>query len=122
MRLPFAASLALCLISLSGCIAYPKFYWTTKSGTARLEDGKPITIKAALIKSCESYQGEKEKEIRVRQTRTDDKGRYSLTIRGMAFNVKNFLSDSGCASRIQMFICREVCKPVDEIDINILGK
>src|SRR5207244_2913425 len=35
----------LAATALSGCLAYPKFYWTTKKGTAQLDDGKPIVIK-----------------------------------------------------------------------------
>ena len=108
--------------ALSGCVYYPKVYAVTKKGTADLEGGKPVIIKASLIKSCETLKGETEKIIRWREARTDDKGRYQLSLRGVAWNMKSFLSGGGCESRVQMFICREVCKPVDEIDIDVLGK
>ena len=109
------------LPAVSGCVAYPKVYDRTIKGTAALEDGKPVVIKASLVKSCESLKGESEKVIRTRQTTTDAQGRYALKIRGMAWNTIG-LSGAGCESRIQLFVCREVCKPVDDIDIEVLGK
>ncbi|MBI3553857.1 MAG: hypothetical protein HY077_15285 [Elusimicrobia bacterium] len=117
-----AIVLTVSSILLSGCLAYPKAYWKTFKGQAQLEDGKPIVIKAQLLKTCESYKGETEKVISERETRTDNQGRYELTIRGTAWNTKNFSSEAGCSSRVQLFICREVCKPVDQIDIDVLGK
>lgn len=119
-RIPVLA-LSACAAAFSGCVPYPKIYDRTIKGTAALEDGKPVVIKASLVKSCESLKGESEKVIRTRQTTTDAQGRYKLTIRGMAWNTIG-LSGAGCESRIQMFVCREVCKPVDDIDLEVLGK
>jgi hypothetical protein len=122
MNRPLILACLTATASLCGCVIYPKAYWKTFKGKAVLEDGKPIVIKAQLLKHCENLQGESEKMIRERQTTTDAQGNYKLSIEGMAWNVKNFSSDSGCQSRIQLFVCRDVCKPVDEIDITVLGK
>jgi hypothetical protein len=116
-RLPLI-SLAL----LAGCVGYPKSYWKTFKGQAALDDGKPIVIKAQILKSCEDFKGETEKVIKEAETRTDAQGHYELTIRGTSWNTKSLKSGGGCESRIQLFVCREVCKPVDQIDIDVLGK
>jgi hypothetical protein len=117
-RLP----LVLLLVPLSGCVVYPRFYDTTKKGQAVLDEGKPIQLKAQLLKYCEKTAGESTDVIKERSTTTDKDGRYSLTIRGVVWHWKNFMTLSECTSRIQMFVCREVCKPADDIDINVLGK
>ena len=117
---------AFCLLFscalLSGCIAYPKIYNAARNGAAALEDGKPVVVKASLIKSCETLKGATEKVIRTVQTPTDAKGNYKLKIRGMAWNSKSFFDGGGCESRIQMFVCRDICRPVDDIDLDVLGK
>lgn len=116
--LPLLALLA----GLSGCVAYPKVYDVTKKGTAALDGGKPVVIKASLIKSCDTMKGASEKVIRTEETTTDAQGRYKITVRGVAWNTKSFLTDAGCESRVQMFVCRDICRPEDDIDINVLGK
>jgi hypothetical protein len=122
MRRLIALASLLPALSLTGCIAYPKIYWNTKKGYAHVEEGKPIIIKATLIKTCDTESGSTQKEIRTRQTKTGPDGHYKLTMWGIAWNSKSFITEAGCDSYIQMFLCREVCKPADDVDIEVLGK
>jgi hypothetical protein len=115
-------AVALVAAALSGCVAYPRVYWTTKKGQASVDNGKPVEIKAALLKECETLQGDTQTTIRERSTMTDAKGHYSLTIRGVVMHYKNFVSLGECTSHIQMFVCRDHCKEVDDVDIELLGK
>ena len=109
--------------SLSGCVAYPRGYWTVKEGTANVEDGKPVVIKAVLLKDCQSVTGQDtQTELKTVQTTTDAQGHYRLPMRGMAWQHRNLFSDAGCETHIQMYVCRPVCKEADDIDINVLGK
>jgi hypothetical protein len=116
------AALLLLLPFLTGCLAYPDVYWRTLKGTARVEDGKPVTIKAAIVKTCESVEGEAEFPGRERQTTTDAQGHYRLGIHGMTWRYKNFVSLKNCTSRLQMYVCRQYCKEADQVDIDVLGK
>lgn len=109
---------ALC----SGCLGYPRLHWSKKSGTAAAVDGQPIAIRAELIKDCETPRGESSRTLKAVETRTDAQGRYSVTVRGLSWNWRNYLSLANCRSRIQLFVCRAVCKPADDIDIDVLGK
>lgn len=113
--------LFLSLPLASGCVAYPRVYWTTKKGQALVEDGKPVGIKAAILKECETLERETQKTVKEVSTTTDKEGRYRLPVRGVVWHTR-LLSGSGCTSHIQMFVCREVCKEADDVDINYLGK
>lgn len=106
----------------SGCLGYPRLHWSTKSGTAAVEDGQPIILRAQLLKDCETPRGESSRALKTVETRTDARGRYSLTVRGLAWNWRNYLTLASCRSRVQLFVCRAVCKPADDIDIEVLGK
>ena len=98
MRRPLSL---LLLPLLCGCVGYPKFYWRTLKGTARVEDdGKPVTIKAAVIKECESVEGEAEFPGRERETKTDAKGNYKLGIHSVVWHWKNLFNDKNCNSRL----------------------
>lgn len=119
MRRPLAL---LLLPVLAGCVAYPKVYWRTLKGQARVDDGKPITIKAAIVKQCDTMEGEHETEGRQRETQTDSQGRYKLGVHGMVWHFKSFLTPKTCTSRIQMYVCRDYCRVADEVDIEVLGK
>ena len=107
---------------LCSCVGYPRVFLAKRSGTAAVEEGKPLTIKAAIVRSCESVEGESEQVKKETQAQTDSQGRYSLRLFGLAWNWKNLLTFASCASRVQLYVCREICKPADEVDINILGK
>jgi hypothetical protein len=115
-------ALLLIALSLSGCVAYPKFYWQTKTGQARVEDGKPVQIKASIVRDCETLEKDEQTTIKEISTTTDGAGKYSLTVRGWAWHWKNLFSLNGCISRIQMFVCRPNCIEADDVDIDILGK
>ena len=119
MRRPYSL---LLLPFLCGCVAYPKFYWRTLKGQARIEDGKPITIKAAIVRQCDTVEGEQETEGRARETQTDAQGRYKLAVHGAVWHFKSFWSPKVCTSRIQMYVCREYCRIADQVDIDVLGK
>lgn len=119
MRLLVPVALAALL---SGCIVYPRVYDTTKKGQAVLDDHKPIEIKAQLLRYCERISGDTTSVVKETKTMTDAEGRYALPVRGVVWRWKNFATLSDCTSRLQMFVCRQVCIPADDIDINILGK
>lgn len=108
--------------TLSGCVAYPRLYWTKKTGQARLDNGKPIQIKAQILRYCDTLSGSSTDVLAQRSTMTDVQGRYSLIIRGLSWNWENLMTQSGCTSRVQLFVCRDLCRPADDIDINVLGK
>ncbi|OGR86633.1 MAG: hypothetical protein A3J74_10075 [Elusimicrobia bacterium RIFCSPHIGHO2_02_FULL_57_9] len=119
--------LALCLPGslLSACVFYPKPHWTVKSGQAQLQSEKLILVKAELIKSCETSQGESEQILKSKETMTDSKGRYKLRIAGLVWNWRNLMSQAECSSRVQMYLCREgpdSCVEADDVDITVLGK
>ena len=109
---------------LCGCVAYPRGYWTVKEGTANVEDGKPVVIKAVLLKDCQSVTGEDtQTELKTVQTTTDAQGHYRLPVRDLAvWQRRNLITGAGCETHIQMYVCRPVCKEADDIDINVLGK
>lgn len=111
----------LLLPLLAGCVTYPRLYWTTKKGQAAVEDGKPLGIKAAILKECETLQRETQKTVKEVSTTTDNEGRYRLPVRGLVWHTLT-LSGAGCTSHIQMYVCRDACKEADDIDINYLGK
>ena len=113
--------LLLALPLLSGCLAYPRVYWTVKKGRAAVEDGKPVGIKAAILKECETLQRDSQTTVKERSTTTDAEGNYRLPVRGVVWHTRT-LSGAGCTSHIQMFVCRDFCKEADDIDINLLGK
>jgi hypothetical protein len=115
-------ALLLALPLLSGCVAYPKVYWRTLKGTARVEDGKPVTIKGGIVKTCETLDGEVETPKKERETVTDAKGGYRLPVRGLVWHSRGFISHKECSSRVQLYVCRPHCKPVDQVDIDVLGK
>ena len=115
-------SLLLLLPLLTGCVGYPRVYWKTIKGTARIEDGKPVTIKAAIVKMCESVEGDAEFPGREREAQTDAKGRYQLGVHGMVWHTRNFVTLKRCTSRLQMYVCRQYCKEADQVDIDVLGK
>lgn len=108
---------------LTGCLGYPRPHIRRFKGKAELgDDGKPIKLAATIIKYCDTWQGESENRGRMRETMTDGEGRYSLTVMGVAWHYKNFLSDAQCKSEVQLFACRPHCKKADQIDIEVLGK
>ncbi len=112
----------LLLPLLSGCVAYPKVYWRTLKGTARIEDGKSVTIKAAIVKVCDTDDGEQELPGRERETTTDAQGRYRLGVHGVVWHSRSFVTLKSCTSRVQMYVCREYCRIADQVDIDVLGK
>ena len=111
----------LLLPLLSGCVGYPRIYWRTLKGQASVEDGKPVGIKAVLLKECETLQNETQKTLKERSTTTDAQGRYRLPLRGVVWHTRTF-TGAGCDSHFQLYVCRPDCKEADEIDINLLGK
>ncbi len=116
------SALALGLV-LAGCVAYPRSYWTVKQGQARVDDGRPVVIKAQLIRDCESLEGEDtETVLRTYQTTTDAQGRYRLPIHAVTWDHRSLTTGAGCATHIQMYVCRPECIAADDIDINVLGK
>lgn len=110
------------LIFLSGCVAYPRPYFGRVKGRAAVEDGKPVKIQAAIMKACDTVQGETEEIVRLRETTAGKDGHYSIFMYGVVWHFKNFVSLSECTSRIQRFVCRPHCRKADEIDIDLLGK
>lgn len=111
--------------TLSGCVAYPRPYWTVKSGKAEITAGRPIIVRAELVKSCETYQGESEQTVKSKETTTDAQGRYKLRVVGLVWNWRNLISEAECTSRVQLYLCREgpdSCVEADDVDINVLGK
>ena len=122
MRPSAAAPLLLALAAgLCACVGYPRPYLVHKKGTASVENGSPI-IKAAIVKECETDEGESERDRHSTQTQADAQGRYSLTLFGMAWNWANLVTGSSCTSRLQMYVCRDICRPADDVDISVLGK
>lgn len=117
-----AALLLASALALSGCVAYPRPYFTLVRGRAALDDGKPLRIQAAIIKNCDTIQGESEDIVRRRETITGKDGRYSIFLYGVVWHLKNFINLSECSSHIQRFVCRPHCKKADEVDIDVLGK
>jgi hypothetical protein len=118
---PAALLLPALAASLCACVGYPRPYVVRRKGTASLENGAPV-IKAAIVKECETEEGETERDRHSTQTKVDDKGRYSLTLIGMAWNWTNLVNGSRCGSRVQLYVCRDICRPADDVDINVLGK
>lgn len=119
------AALALWALPwLAGCLAYPRLHLAQKKGRAYIEDGKPIRIQANIVRECESTRGESTKEGPRRETTTDAQGRYAIRVVGFAFNSRNFITAGRCTSRVQLYACRlpGICKPVDEVDLEVLGK
>lgn len=115
--------LALLLLPLvCGCVGYPRVYWRTIKGTARVEDGKPVTIKAIIVKQCEAVDGDVDVPGRERQAQTDANGHYQLGVHGVVWHSKNFVTLRRCTSRVQMYVCRQYCKEADQVDIDVLGK
>jgi hypothetical protein len=115
--------LLLAAAALSACVGYPRPHFRRFKGQAELgEDGQPLKLAATIVKYCESWQGETEHRGRMRETVTDAKGHYSLTVMGVAWNFKNLFSSAGCTSDVQLFACRPHCKKADQIDIDVLGK
>src|SRR5581483_11551212 len=117
-------ALSLAAAGLSACLAYPKSYWTVKEGTARLDDdGKPVRIRAVLLRDCQSLDGqETQKQLESFETTTDARGHYRLPIHAVAWERRNYLSEAGCETHVQMYVCRPVCKEADDVDINVLEK
>jgi hypothetical protein len=123
MRRLAPAAVALLAGLLSACVGYPRPYLTTLKGKADLgEDGKPVKLAAAIVKECETWQGETEKRGSMHETMTDKDGRYSITVMGVAWNFKNLVTEGECRSHVQMFACRPYCKKVDQVDVDVLGK
>lgn len=114
------AAFAACL---SACVGYPRPYLTTLRGKADLGDeGKPVKLAAAIVKECETWQGETEKRGSMHETTTDKDGKYSITVVGVAWDFKNLVTEGTCMSHVQMFACRPYCKKVDQVDVDVLGK
>ena len=118
------ALLMLLLVSGSaGCLGYPRPYFTRVHGKADLgEEGKPVELGAAIVKECETWQGDTETVGHMHKTTTGKDGKYSMMVIGVAWNFKNFVTEGGCTSHVQRFICRPYCKKADAIDIDVLGK
>lgn len=115
-------SLLLALPLITGCIGYPHLHMLKKKGRAFVEDGQPVRLQAALVKDCDTVRGgEISKTIKTKDLVTDAKGNYSVRF---IRPVTNWWSWSGarCVSRIQMFVCRPTCRPVDDVDLEVLGK
>ncbi len=106
---------------LCACVGYPRPYVVRRKGQASVEEGRPI-IKAAIVKECEDEEGETERDRHSTETRADEQGRYSLTLVGLAWNWTNLVTGSRCGSRVQLYVCRDICRPADDVDINVLGK
>ena len=109
-------------IALSGCVAYPRFYWTTQEGRARLEQGRPVRVKAVLLKECETLDGGTQTVVDSREA-LDGQGRpLHPQASRIDLELEELRLGSECSSRVQMYVCRPECRPADDIDINILGK
>lgn len=106
----------------SGCIVYPRLYWQKESGQATIKDGKPITIKGQIIKECDRTDRISEKIEDEKTVTTDAKGFYDFTLRAFLWEFQNFLTDASCSSHVQLYTCEKTCKPVDSVDINVLGE
>ncbi|MBI4377330.1 MAG: hypothetical protein HY549_12895 [Elusimicrobia bacterium] len=119
-----ALALAVLAAGLGGCVGYPKFYWTTRKGQTTVTPGRPVMVRADLVKSCDTVEGEQDQLIRSRMTQADGEGRYRLRIWGAAWNWRNLISHAECRSRVQMFVCREpdYCRPVDDVELEVLGR
>ena len=111
----------LCLI-FSGCIVYPRLYWQKESGQASLNNGKPVKIKGQIITECDRTKRISEKIEDEKTVTTDSKGFYDFTLRALLWEFNNFLTGADCSSHVQLYTCEKTCKPVDSIDINILGE
>lgn len=130
----------LALPWLAGCVVYPRVYNTKIAGQAVVEPGKPARVEAELIKECATLRsGETQKIVKKRSTTTDAEGRYSMRLRAAVAHFKSFTSPAFCDSHIQQYICRPIdppaelepgappppkehCQPVDQVDIEVLGK
>lgn len=109
-------------LTLSGCIAYPRIYWKNEKGQATLDNGRPIQIKGQIIKECDTLDRISETVEDEKKVTTDSKGFYDFTLRAFVFEFRNLISDAQCTSHIQLYTCRKSCKPVDSVEINILGE
>jgi hypothetical protein len=135
---------AFCPLFFSGCLVYPRLYWQKESGQATLKNGQPLTIKGQIIKECDTTDRVSEKIEDEKAVATDSKGFYDFTLRAFLWEFQNFLTGSECSSHIQLYTCSKACpphsqnasapnrltqkscapacKPVDAVDINILGE
>lgn len=110
------------LILLSGCAGYPHLHLLKKKGRAFVEDGRPVRLQAALVKDCDTVRGgELSRTLKTKDLVTDAQGRYSVRFIRPVFNWWAW-NGARCISRIQMFVCRPVCRPVDDVDLEVLGK
>ena len=136
----------LALPWLAGCVVYPRVYNTKIAGKAVVEPGKTARIEVELIKECATLRsGETQRIVKKKSTSTDAEGNYSMRLRAVVAHFKSFTSPAECESRIQQYICRPVdppaqtepvvpdapppppppkehCLPVDQVDIEVLGK
>lgn len=106
---------------LGGCVGYPRVILTREAGTASTEGGIP-TIRACLVRDCERLSGDTREVRRSRETKADEKGRYSLWIWGLGWNWKSLTTQESCRTRVQLYVCRQDCRAVDEVDLDLLGK
>ena len=135
---------ALFPLFFSGCLVYPRLYWQKESGQATLKNGQPLTIKGQIIKECDRTAIISEKIEDEKTVTTDSKGFYDFTLRAFLWEFQNFLTGSECSSHVQLYTCSKACpphsqnasapnrltqkscapacKPVDAVDINILGE
>ena len=113
---------ALFPLFFSGCLVYPRLYWQKESGQATLKNGQPLTIKGQIIKECDRTAIISEKIEDEKTVTTDSKGFYDFTLRAFLWEFQNFLTGSECSSHVQLYTCSKACKPVDSVDINILGE
>jgi len=107
---------------LIGCVTYPRLYWKTEKGQATIGNGKAIQIKGQIIKECDTLSRITETVEDEKTVSTDDKGRYDFTLRAFVWEFRNLLTRSRCTSHVQLYTCKKECKPVDSVDIDILGE
>lgn len=107
---------------LSGCVVYPRLYWQREKGQASLPHGKPIQIKGQVIKECDTISRLKEKVEDEKTVTTDSKGFYDFTLRAFLWEFRDFITRSNCLGHVQLYTCEKSCRPVDPVEINILGE
>ena len=113
----------LAALALSACVGYPRVFLSGGKGQAAVEPGHPKTLKAAIVRRCETVkEGERETLKKERTFKTDDQGRYDYRLLGLAWNWRNLITGSSCVSRVQLYSCRDVCRQVDLVDLEALGK
>ena len=106
---------------LSACVGYPRVFLSRRSGTASIDQGPP-RIKAEIVKRCERSGEETEAVRKTKEVQADQKGRYHFWLLGLGWNWRSLVSGDSCRNAVQLYVCRDICREADEVDIDLLGK